>query len=186
MDNSGSPTAHWLGGGYASVHLGAEYRRKPAPETLRRARTVLMPFSEQGVQEGTAPVLRGEGMYCTRRMGEPLITPPRPFCARGALTSEIAEAVISPSCRTLALTPASFLVRIQSFRIRPVAFTEYADGLNRGVIRQLRFGAVDTGNENALILYPGFAAQAQRQVFVSRERDYHGVNLGGVALGAWQ
>ena len=41
--------------------------------------------------------------------------------------------------------------------------------------------AVDTAMKTAL-LYHRVRGQAQRQRFVSRERAYHGVNMGGVAL----
>jgi beta-alanine--pyruvate transaminase len=74
-------------------------------------------------------------------------------------------------------------------RAHPKAFelarriTEYTPtGLNRVFFVNSGSEAVDTAMKMAL-MYHRIRGQAQRQVFVSRERAYHGVNLGGVALG---
>jgi beta-alanine--pyruvate transaminase len=54
-------------------------------------------------------------------------------------------------------------------------------GLNRIFFVNSGSEAVDTAMKMALMVHR-VRGQAQRQLFVSRERAYHGVNMGGVAL----
>jgi beta-alanine--pyruvate transaminase len=128
-------------------------------------------------------IARAEGMYVYAPDGRALIDASAGlFCvAAGHCRREIADAVFR-QLETLDYA-ASFL------RTHPKAFelaariTEYTPApLNRVFFVNSGSEAVDTAMKMAL-LYHRVRGQAQRQIFISRERAYHGVNLGGVALG---
>jgi beta-alanine--pyruvate transaminase len=125
---------------------------------------------------------RAEGMYFYTTEGRQVIDASSGlFCvAAGHCRREIAEAVYQ-QLQTLDFT-APFL------RSHPKAFelahriAEFTPGdLNRIFFVNSGSEAVDTAMKIAL-MYHRVRGQSQRQLFVSRERAYHGVNLGGVAL----
>jgi len=153
-------------------------------ETLSELEPFWMPFSpNKEFKREPRLFVRGEGMYLYTPDGRALIDASAGlFCvAAGHCRPEIAEAVYR-QLQTLDYA-GSFL------RAHPKAFelarriTEYTPtGLNRVFFVNSGSEAVDTAMKMAL-MYHRIRGQAQRQVFVSRERAYHGVNLGGVALG---
>ncbi len=125
---------------------------------------------------------RAEGMYFYKPDGQKVIDASAGlFCvAAGHCRPEIAEAVYK-QLLTLDFT-APFL------RAHPKAFelasriSEYTPaGLDRIFFTNSGSEAVDTAMKMALA-YHRSKGQAQRQLFISRERAYHGVNMGGVAL----
>jgi beta-alanine--pyruvate transaminase len=125
---------------------------------------------------------RAKGMYFYTPDGREVIDASSGlFCvAAGHCREEIARAVYE-QLQTLDFT-APFL------RAHPKAF-ELADrvthytpvGLNRVFFTNSGSEAVDTAMKIALA-YHRIKGQAQRQLFIARERAYHGVNMGGVAL----
>jgi beta-alanine--pyruvate transaminase len=126
---------------------------------------------------------RAKGMYFYTPEGREVIDASSGlFCvAAGHCRPEIANAVFE-QLQTLDFT-APFL------RAHPKAFelaqriTEYTPaGLNRIFFTSSGSEAVDTAMKAALMFHR-VRGQPQRQLFVSRERSYHGVNMGGVALG---
>ncbi|HEX4585083.1 MAG TPA: aminotransferase class III-fold pyridoxal phosphate-dependent enzyme [Burkholderiaceae bacterium] len=142
-----------------------------------------MPFSpNRDFKKEPRLVVRGEGMYLYAPDGRALIDASAGlFCvAAGHCRPEIAEAVFR-QLKTLDYA-GSFL------RAHPKAFelanriAEYTPApLNRVFFVNSGSEAVDTAMKMAL-MYHRVRGQPQRQIFISRERAYHGVNLGGVAL----
>jgi len=142
-----------------------------------------MPFSpNKEFKHEPKMFARAEGMYFYTPEGRQVIDASAGlFCvAAGHCRREIAEAV-HRQLLTLDFT-APFL------RAHPKAFelaqrvAEYTPGdLNRVFFVNSGSEAVDTAMKMAL-MYHRVRGQAQRQLFISRERAYHGVNMGGVAL----
>jgi len=142
-----------------------------------------MPFSpNKEFKKEPRLIVRAEGMYLYAPDGHALIDASAGlFCvAAGHCRPEIAEAVFQ-QLKTLDYA-GSFL------RAHPKAFelagriAEYTpEGLNRVFFVNSGSEAVDTAMKIAL-MYHRVRGQPQRQIFISRERAYHGVNLGGVAL----
>jgi beta-alanine--pyruvate transaminase len=142
-----------------------------------------MPFSpNKEFKHEPKMFTRAEGMYFYTPEGRQVIDASAGlFCvAAGHCRREIAEAV-HRQLLTLDFT-APFL------RAHPKAFelaqrvAEYTPGdLNRVFFVNSGSEAVDTAMKMAL-MYHRVRGQAQRQLFISRERAYHGVNMGGVAL----
>jgi beta-alanine--pyruvate transaminase len=142
-----------------------------------------MPFSaNKEFKKEPRMLVRGSGMYVYTDDGRQLIDASSGlFCvAAGHCRKEIADAVYE-QLQTLDFT-APFL------RSHPKAFelanrvAEYTpEGLNRIFFVNSGSEAVDSAMKMALA-YHRVRGQSQRQLFVSRERAYHGVNMGGVAL----
>jgi beta-alanine--pyruvate transaminase len=162
-----------------------------SPSTARRAaqpaenalQPYWMPFSANKEFKAEPRLFaRADGMYFYTPEDRQVIDASSGlFCvAAGHCRREIAEAVYR-QLQTLDFT-APFL------RAHPKAFelaqrvSEYTPaGLNRIFFVNSGSEAVDTAMKMALA-YHRVRGQAQRQLFVSRERAYHGVNMGGVAL----
>jgi beta-alanine--pyruvate transaminase len=142
-----------------------------------------MPFSpNKEFKKEPRMIVRAEGMYLYTPDGRALIDASAGlFCvAAGHCRPEIAEAVYR-QLKTLDYA-GSFL------RAHPKAFelanrvAEYTPApLNRVFFVNSGSEAVDTAMKMALMMHR-VQGQSQRQIFISRERAYHGVNLGGVAL----
>jgi beta-alanine--pyruvate transaminase len=142
-----------------------------------------MPFSpNKEFKKEPRMIVRAEGMYLYTPDGRALIDASAGlFCvAAGHCRPEIAEAVYR-QLKTLDYA-GSFL------RAHPKAFelanrvAEYTPApLNRVFFVNSGSEAVDTAMKMALMVHR-VQGQSQRQIFISRERAYHGVNLGGVAL----
>jgi beta-alanine--pyruvate transaminase len=127
--------------------------------------------------------VRAEGMYVYTPDDRPVIDASAGlFCvAAGHCRPEIADAV-HRQLQTLDYA-APFL------RAHPKAFelasriAEYTPaGLNRVFFVNSGSEAIDTAIKIAW-MYHRVRGQPQRQILVSRERGYHGVNIGGVSLG---
>jgi beta-alanine--pyruvate transaminase len=143
-----------------------------------------MPFSpNKEFKREPRMFVRAEGMYCYTPDGLQVIDASSGlFCvAAGHCRPEIARAVHEQLASLDFVAP--FL------RAHPRAFelarrvAEYTPaGLDRVFFVNSGSEAVDTAMKMAL-MYHRVRGQPQRQLFVSRERAYHGVNMGGVALG---
>jgi beta-alanine--pyruvate transaminase len=128
-------------------------------------------------------IVRAEGLYVYAPDGRALIDASAGlFCvAAGHCRAEIAEAV-HRQLKTLDYASSFLRTHPKAFELA-ARITEYTpDPLNRVFFVNSGSEAVDTAMKMAL-LYHRVRGQAQRQIFISRERAYHGVNLGGVALG---
>ena len=153
------------------------------PQVTNNLQPYWMPFSPNKEFKNEPRLFaRAEGMYFYTPEGKQVIDASAGlFCvAAGHCRREIAEAVYQ-QLLTLDFT-APFL------RAHPKAFelaarvAEYTPAdLNRVFFVNSGSEAVDTAMKMAL-MYHRVRGQAQRQLFISRERAYHGVNMGGVAL----
>jgi beta-alanine--pyruvate transaminase len=153
------------------------------PQVTTDLQPYWMPFSaNKEFKSEPRLFVRAAGMYFYTPEGRQVIDASSGlFCvAAGHCRREIAEAVYR-QLQTLDFT-APFL------RAHPKAFelaqrvSEYTPaGMNRIFFTNSGSEAVDTAMKTAL-MYHRARGQAQRQLFISRERAYHGVNMGGVAL----
>jgi len=104
------------------------------------------------------------------------------FCvAAGHGRREIAEAV-HRQLLTLDFAGAFLRAHPKAFELASRVVQYTPAGLNRVFFVNSGSEAVDTAMKMAL-MYHRVRGQSERQIFVSRERAYHGVNLGGLALG---
>ena len=103
------------------------------------------------------------------------------FCvAAGHCRPEIAEAVYE-QLQTLDFTAPFLRGQSKAFELAE-RITHYTPtGLNRIFFVNSGSESVDTAMKMALA-YHRSKGQPQRQLFISRDRAYHGVNLGGVSL----
>ncbi len=127
-------------------------------------------------------IVRAEGMYFWSDKGEKIIDASSGLfcCAAGHGRREIAEAVgrqlseLDFSAPFLRGHPKQFELATRIAELTP-------GDLNRIFFGNSGSEAVDTAMKVALA-YHQARGQGGRNVFVSRERAYHGVNFGGVAL----
>jgi len=127
-------------------------------------------------------VVRAEGMYYWNDRGEKIIDASSGlFCANaGHGRKEIAEAV-GNQMRELDFVPPFLRGHPKQFELA-TRIAELTPGdLNRIFFANSGSEAVDTAMKVALA-YHQARGQGGRNVFISRERAYHGVNFGGVAL----
>ena len=127
-------------------------------------------------------VVRAEGMYCWNDRGDKIIDASSGLfcCAAGHGRREIAEAVHKQLLELDFVAP--FL------RAHPKAFELAARiaELTPGDLNRIFF--VNSGSESVdsamkvALAYHQAKGQGGRNMFVSRERAYHGVNFGGVSL----
>jgi beta-alanine--pyruvate transaminase len=143
-----------------------------------------MPFSPNKEFKAEPRLLaRAKGMYFYTPEGREVIDASSGlFCvAAGHCRPEIAQAVYE-QLQTLDFSAPFLRAHAKAFELAQ-RVTEYTPpGLNRIFFTGSGSEAVDTAMKIALMVHR-VRGQAQRQLFVSRERAYHGVNLGGVALG---
>ena len=142
-----------------------------------------MPFSpNKEFKQEPRMFVRAQGMYCYTPDGREVIDASSGlFCvAAGHCRPEIAKAVYEQMTTLDYIAP--FL------RAHPKAFelasrvAEYTpEGVNRIFFVNSGSESVDTAMKMAL-MYHRVRGEPQRQLFVSRERAYHGVNMGGVSL----
>ncbi len=156
---------------------------KASAEVLGELDPFWMPFSpNKEFKKEPRMIVRGEGMYVYAPDGRALIDASSGlFCvAAGHCRPEIAEAVYL-QLKTLDYAGSFLRAHPKAFELaRRVA--EYTPApLNRVFFVNSGSEAVDTAMKIAL-MYHRVRGQPQRQIFISRERAYHGVNLGGVAL----
>lgn len=103
------------------------------------------------------------------------------FCvAAGHCRPEISEAVYR-QLQTLDYTPPFLRGHSKAFELAERIAEYTPTGLNRVFFTSSGSESIDTAMKIAL-MYHRVRGESQRQIFVSRERAYHGVNLGGVAL----
>jgi beta-alanine--pyruvate transaminase len=125
---------------------------------------------------------RAKGMYFYTPDGREVIDASSGlFCvAAGHCRDEIAQAVYD-QLQTLDYTAPFLRGHAKAFELAE-RITQYTpQGVNRVFFANSGSESVDTAIKIALA-YHRVKGQAQRQLFVSRERAYHGVNMGGVAL----
>ena len=104
------------------------------------------------------------------------------FCsAAGHCRPEITEAV-HEQLSTLDYTAPFMRSHAKAFELAARVAEYTPEGLNRVFFVNSGSESVDTAMKMAL-MYHRVNGEPQRQLFVSRERAYHGVNMGGVALG---
>ena len=125
---------------------------------------------------------RASGMYFYTPEGREVIDASSGlFCvAAGHCRREIAEAVYQ-QLQTLDFTAPFLRAHPKAFELAQRVAEYTPAGLNRIFFTNSGSEAVDTAMKTALA-YHRVRGQAQRQLFISRERAYHGVNMGGVAL----
>jgi len=142
-----------------------------------------MPFTpNRDFKADPKMIVRAEGMYYWNDRGEKLIDASSGLfcCAAGHGRKEIAEAVgrqlaeLDFSAPFLRGHPKQFELATRVAELTP-------GDLNRVFFGNSGSEAVESAMKVALA-YHQARGQASRTMFVSRERAYHGVNFGGVAL----
>jgi beta-alanine--pyruvate transaminase len=142
-----------------------------------------MPFSpNKEFKSEPRMFVRGEGMYLYKPNGDKVIDASSGlFCvAAGHCRPEIAKAVYE-QLSTLDYTMPFTRSHPKAFELAQ-EITEFTPaGLNRVFFTCSGSESVDSAMKMALA-YHRVRGEGHRQLFVSRERAYHGVNMGGVAL----
>ena len=153
------------------------------PQATTTLQSFWMPFSPNKEFKAEPRMFaRAKGMYFyTPDNREVIDASAGLFCvAAGHCREEIAQAVYE-QLQTLDFTAPFLRGQSKAFELAE-RITHYTpEGLNRIFFTNSGSEAVDTAMKMALA-YHRVKGQAQRQLFVSRERAYHGVNMGGVAL----
>jgi len=142
-----------------------------------------MPFSpNKEFKAQPRMFVKGEGMYLWTDDGHKLIDAASGlFCvAAGHCRPEIAEAVYQ-QLKTLDYTMPFTRAHPKGFRLAREVAEFTPEGLDRLFFVCSGSEAVDSAMKMALA-YHRVRGQGHRQIFISRERAYHGVNMGGVAL----
>ena len=142
-----------------------------------------MPFSaNKEFKSEPRMFARAKGMYFYTPDGREVIDASSGlFCvAAGHCRDEIAQAVFE-QLQTLDFTAPFLRAHAKAFELAE-RITQYTPpGLNRVFFTNSGSEAVDTAMKIALA-YHRARGEGGRTMFVSRERAYHGVNMGGVAL----
>jgi beta-alanine--pyruvate transaminase len=125
---------------------------------------------------------RAEGMYYWSHKGRKILDGSSGLfaVAAGHCRPEIADAV-ARQLRTLDYTPSFLRSHPLSFQLADRIAGLMPDGLKHVFFVNSGSESVETAMKIALA-YHYVRGKAQRNMFVSRERAYHGVNFGGVAL----
>ncbi len=142
-----------------------------------------MPFSpNKEFKAQPRMFVKGEGMYLWTDDGHKLIDAASGlFCvAAGHCRPEIAEAVYQ-QLKTLDYTMPFTRAHPRGFQLAREVAEFTPEGLDRLFFVCSGSEAVDSAMKMALA-YHRVRGQGHRQIFISRERAYHGVNMGGVAL----
>jgi len=142
-----------------------------------------MPFSpNKEFKQEPRMFSRAEGMFLYKPDGTEVIDASSGlFCvAAGHCRPEIARAVYD-QLSTLDYTMPFTRAHSKAFELAQRVATFTPEGLNRVFFTCSGSESVDTAMKMAMA-YHRIRGQGHRQLFVSRERAYHGVNLGGVAL----
>ncbi len=142
-----------------------------------------MPFTpNRDFKSDPKMVVRAEGMYYWNDRGEAIIDAASGLfcCAAGHGRSQISEAVGAQLARL------DFIAPFLRGHAGQFEFAQRLAELMPGDLNRIFFvgsgsESVDTAMKVALA-YHQARGQAGRTMFVSRERAYHGVNFGGVAL----
>ena len=144
-----------------------------------------MPFTaNRDFKQDPKMFVRAEGVYYYDREGKKILDG-----SSGLFTTpaghgrrEIAEAVYK-QLSELDFTPSFLRGHDKTFELADKIAAMMPEGLDRIFFVNSGSEAVETAMKMALN-YHRVRGQGNRQMFVSRERAYHGVNFGGVALSA--
>src|SRR4029077_2296686 len=142
-----------------------------------------MPFTpNRDFKADPQMVVRAEGMYLWNDRGDKIIDASSGlFCVNaGHARKEIADAV-SAQLRELDFVPPFLRGHPKQFELATRVAELTPGDLNRIFFTNSGSEAVDSAMKVALA-YHQARGQSGRTGFVSRERAYHGVNFGGVAL----
>ena len=142
-----------------------------------------LPFtSNRDFKQEPRLLVKGEGVYYWNHKGEKLIDGSSGLfcCAAGHARKEIAEAV-GKQLLELDYGPPFQLAHPSSFELARKVAALTPDGLDYVFFCNSGSEAIDTAIKIALA-YHRAKGEGQRTRFVSRERAYHGVNIGGVSL----
>ena len=142
-----------------------------------------MPFTpNQDFKRDPKMIVRAEGMYLWNDRGERLIDASSGlFCVNaGHCRKEIADAV-SAQLRELDFSAPFTRGHPKQFELATRVAELTPNGLDHVFFVNSGSEAVDSAMKLALA-YHQARGQAGRCMFISRERAYHGVNFGGVAL----
>ncbi len=153
------------------------------PQVASQLQSFWMPFSPNKEFKADPKMFaRAKGMYFYTPDGREVIDASAGlFCvAAGHCRQEIADAVYE-QLQTLDFTAPFLRAHPKSFELAERVIQYTPAGLNRVFFTNSGSESVDTAMKMALA-YHRTKGQAQRQLFVSRERAYHGVNMGGIAL----
>jgi beta-alanine--pyruvate transaminase len=153
------------------------------PQVATSLQPFWMPFSPNKEFKAEPRLFaRAEGMYFYTPEGRAVIDASSGlFCvAAGHCRKEIAEAVYR-QLQTLDFTAPFLRGQSKAFELAGRIVEHTPAGMNRVFFVNSGSEAVDTAMKVALMVHR-VRGQPQRQLFVSRERAYHGVNMGGVSL----
>ncbi|MGB7182305.1 MAG: aminotransferase class III-fold pyridoxal phosphate-dependent enzyme [Burkholderiaceae bacterium] len=142
-----------------------------------------MPFTaNKEFKKEPRMIARAEGMYFYTPDGHKILDGSSGlFCsAAGHCRPEITAAV-AEQLGTLDYTAPFMRSHAKAFELAARVAEYTPDDLNRVFFVNSGSEAVDTAMKMAL-MYHRVNREPQRQIFISRERAYHGVNMGGVAL----
>ncbi|MEM1344211.1 MAG: aminotransferase class III-fold pyridoxal phosphate-dependent enzyme [Pseudomonadota bacterium] len=142
-----------------------------------------MPFTgNRDFKDNPRLVVRGEGMYYTDHKGGQVIDGSSAlFCSpAGHCRPEIAEAVHKQLLAN-SYTPHFQVGHPGSFELARKVAALLPEPLNHVFFVNSGSEAIDTALK-MVMAYHRARGQSQRLRFVSRERAYHGVNIGGVSL----
>lgn len=142
-----------------------------------------MPFTaNRDFKENPRLIVKGEGCYYWDHKGGKIVDGSSGLfcCALGHGRQEIAEAVYAQLQET-DYTPHFQLGHPSSFEVASRLTRITPDGMNRVFFVNSGSEAIDTALKIAMA-YHRAKGDGQRTRFVSRERAYHGVNIGGVSL----
>ena len=153
------------------------------PQVAASLQPYWMPFSPNKEFKAEPRMFaRAKGMYFYTPEGKEVIDASAGlFCvAAGHCREEIAHAVYE-QLQTLDFTAPFLRAHPKAFELAQRVSHYTPEGLNRIFFVNSGSEAVDTAMKMALMVHR-VRGQSQRQLFVARERAYHGVNMGGVAL----
>jgi len=156
---------------------------KPMEYTVNSLENHWMPFtSNREFKESPRLIVKGEGVYFTDHKGGQIIDGSSGLfcCPLGHGRKEIAEAVYEQLLQNdyaspfMTSTPGAFELAQKIANITP-------DPLNHVFFVNSGSESIDTALKMAMA-YHRAKGDGQRTRFVSRERAYHGVNIGGISL----
>ena len=142
-----------------------------------------MPFTaNKEFKQEPRMVTRAEGVYFYTAAGDKIIDASSGlFCvAAGHCRPEITQAV-AEQLATLDFTAPFLRSHPKAFELASRVAEHTPGDLNRVFFTNSGSESIDTAMKMAL-MYHRVRGESQRQIFISRERAYHGVNMGGVAL----
>ncbi|MGH6949058.1 MAG: aspartate aminotransferase family protein [Kiloniellales bacterium] len=158
----------------------AELAINPRPNSLEAH---WMPFSgNRDFKESPRLIVKSEGMHCWDHKGGKILDGSSGlFCvAAGHGRKEIAEAVYRQMTENDYAAPFQ-LGHPGSFALAQKVANILPDDLNHVFFTNSGSESIDTALKIAMA-YHRAKGEGQRLRFVSRERAYHGVNIGGVSL----